>query len=160
MRTIIYNYPLIASFLAILLAQIAKIPLQFFTKGRWDWRQMFTTGGMPSSHSAAVSCLAVSIGLTDGFLSHVFAACCVLGMIVMYDAMGIRRHAGETAVALNQLEADFDKHIEEQYRGKKKLDFIRQHKRLKEMLGHQPIEVIVGAIFGIVLAIVLYPVWK
>lgn len=120
---------------------------------------MFTTGGMPSSHSAAVSCLALSLGLTHGFDSPLFAIATILGLIVMYDAMGIRRHAGETAMALNQLEADFDKHIEESYRGKTHQYFRKKQKKLKEMLGHQPIEVVVGSILGLLLAIMLYSIW-
>lgn len=159
MRTFVLNYPMIASLLAIGFAQAVKVPIHFFSKQKWDWRQMFSTAGMPSSHSAAVSCLAASIGLTNGFSSQLFAIANILGLIVMYDAMGIRRHAGETAMVLNRLEADFDKHIETQYRGKTQLDFKRTHKRLKEMLGHQPIEVIVGALTGILVAAVTFPIW-
>jgi acid phosphatase family membrane protein YuiD len=160
MRTIFLNFPLVASLLAVGLAQAIKVPIYFYARQKWDWKQMFTTGGMPSSHSAAVSCLAVSIGLTNGFSSELFAIASILGLIVMYDAMGIRRHAGETAMALNRLEADFDKHVLQQFIGKTQLNFRRQQKRLKEMLGHQPIEVIVGAVFGIVVAVLTYPIWK
>lgn len=159
MKTFYLNYPLIVSLLAIGVAQTVKVPIHFFSKQKWDWKQIFSTGGMPSSHSAAVSCLTTSIGLTKGFSSDLFAIASILGLIVMYDAMGIRRHAGETAMALNRLEADFDKHIEAQYRGKTQFDFKRRHKRLKEMLGHQPIEVIVGALTGILVAAVTFPIW-
>ncbi|GAX89881.1 divergent PAP2 family protein [Effusibacillus lacus] len=156
MRTILFNHSLIAALLAVGLAQFLKVPIHFFSKGRWDWRQLITTGGMPSSHSAAVSCLATSVGLTQGFDSPLFGIAAMLGLIVMYDAMGIRRHAGETAMALNRLEEDFDKHIEEQFRGKNKRDYRRRHKRLKEMLGHQPVEVFVGSVFGILLAFLFH----
>lgn len=159
MRAFLANYPLVSALLSIFIAQALKIPLNFFDKRKWDWRQMVTTGGMPSSHSAAVSSLTLSLGLTYGFNSPFFAITAVLGLIVMYDAMGIRRHAGETAMALNRLEADFDKHIEESYRGKTQHYFRKKHKRLKEMLGHQPIEVVVGSLLGLFLALVFYPIW-
>lgn len=158
MRTIVFNYPLVAALLATGLAQLLKLPIYYFTHEKWDWRQLITTGGMPSSHSAAVSCLAVSLGMTEGFTSPFFAISAILGLIVMHDAMGIRRHAGETAMALNRLEADFDKHIEE-FRGKTPHDYRRKHKRLKEMLGHQPIEVAAGALLGVLLALVFYGLW-
>ncbi|MFC4766126.1 divergent PAP2 family protein [Effusibacillus consociatus] len=160
MRTILLNFPFIASLLATAVAQLVKVPIFFLTHGKWDLRQLINTGGMPSSHSAAVSCLAVSVGLTQGFGSPLFAIAAILGLIVMYDAMGVRRHAGETAMALNQLEADFDKHIEEEYKGKTLRDYRRKHKRLKEMLGHQPIEVLVGAMLGSVWALLFYQAWK
>ncbi|BCJ86515.1 divergent PAP2 family protein [Effusibacillus dendaii] len=159
MHTFFFNYPLVAALLATFLAQAVKVPIYFLTDKKWNWRLIFNTGGMPSSHSASVSCLAVSLGLTEGFDSPFFAIAVTLGLIVMYDAMGIRRHAGETAMALNKLEADFDRHLEEQYKGRAMLFYRRRTKQLKEMLGHQPIEVIVGSLLGCLLAIFLYYFW-
>ncbi|WP_018131067.1 divergent PAP2 family protein [Effusibacillus pohliae] len=159
MRTILLNHSLITSLIATVLAQFVKVPIHYIAKGDWDWRKLLASGGMPSSHSATVSCLAASLGITHGFESPIFGIAAILGLIVMYDAAGIRRHAGETAMALNRLEAEFDKHIEEEYKGKTRLDFTRRHKRLKEMLGHQPAEVVAGAVFGVVVALVFQRFW-
>jgi acid phosphatase family membrane protein YuiD len=160
MKTLVINYSLLAALAATGAAQALKVLFHYFASGKWDWRLLVASGGMPSSHSAAVSCLATSIGLAQGFDSPFFGIAAMLGLIVMYDAMGIRRHAGETAMALNQLEADFDKHIEEEFRGRTTHDYRRKHRRLKEMLGHQPVEVVAGALLGALLAVLFHVLWK
>src|SRR5690606_40209916 len=77
------------------LAQLMKIPLFYAFHRRWKWELLFSTGGMPSSHSAAVTALATSIGISDGFDSHLFAICVVFGIIVMYDATRSEEHTSE-----------------------------------------------------------------
>ncbi|PWK11324.1 divergent PAP2 family protein [Tumebacillus permanentifrigoris] len=149
-----HNVPLVASFSAILLAQVLKIPLHFLYNRRWDWTRFFGSGGMPSSHSAGVSALAAAVGYREGWGSTSFALSCVLGLIVMYDAMGIRRHAGEQAMAINELEEAFDKHIETDDPEFSRYMLHRQRKRLKELLGHQPIEVAGGAAFGVAVGLI------
>ncbi len=107
---------------------------------------------MPSSHSATVSALAVSVGLREGFDSALFAVAAVFALIVMYDATGIRRAAGLHAQLLNQLVEELQKLVE---RG-----FAREP--LKELLGHTYLEVLVGALLGLLVALslhYLFPAW-
>lgn len=146
------NYPLWSALIAIGAAQLMKIPLFYAFHRRWKWELLFSTGGMPSSHSAAVTALATSIGISDGFDSHLFAICVVFSIIVMYDATGVRRQAGMQAVVLNQLVHDFNE-VVESLKTMKNRTPIENRTRLKELLGHQPIEVFVGAWFGIFVAL-------
>jgi len=146
LRGLLHNPAIIAALSSIVIAQVVKVPIFFFAQGKWDVAKMFSTGGMPSSHSAAVTSLATVVGIRSGTGSMLFGACVVFGVIVMYDAAGIRRHAGEQAIVLNQLEEEIGRYIDRHFSGNE----IYQ-KRLKEMLGHQPIEVFVGGLLGILL---------
>ena len=146
--------------LAIVLAQVVKLPLHLLFHGRCDWRKLWSPGGMPSSHSAAVTALASAVGYQEGLMSTAFAICCVLGLIVMYDAMGIRRHAGYQAMEINRLKEAFDKHLETDDPVFSRERLQHQRKRLKEILGHQPIEVAGGAAFGIALGLLLHLFYK
>ena len=101
-----------------------------------------STGGMPSSHSAAVCSLAASVGLEDGFTSGIFSVAVLLSVITMYDAMGIRRHAGTHATILNRIIRIFP-----QSNG------LQEEGALKEMLGHRPTEVCAGALLGVAIGI-------
>lgn len=150
------NYPLIAALTAIVTAQLIKIPLHFLFHREWDWKRFVGTGGMPSSHSAGVTALASAVGYQEGLDSVYFALAVILGLIVMYDAMGIRRHAGEQAIAINDLETAFDKHIETDDPEFSRRQLRRKKKQLKELLGHHPIEVAGGAAYGIALGIALH----
>jgi acid phosphatase family membrane protein YuiD len=152
----IFNYALVSAVAAILLAQLIKIPLHFLYHREWDFKRFIGTGGMPSSHSAGVTALASAIGYQDGVQSTDFALACVLGMVVMYDAMGIRRHAGEQAMAINQLEQEFKQHIETRDPEYSKRAITHRRKHLKELLGHQPIEVAAGAAFGVVVGLLFH----
>lgn len=154
------NVPLLTSFAAIFLAQVVKIPLNYLYKREWDWKRAVSSGGMPSSHSAAVTALATTTGFREGWNSTLFALACIIGLIVMYDAMGIRRHAGEQAIAINELEAAFDKHIETEDPEYSRRHLHHQRKKLKELLGHQPIEVAGGAAFGVALGVVFAMVFS
>ena len=104
------------------------------------YKWIFDTGGMPSSHSATVSCLTAVTGMYYGFHSLIFLIVLVFSMIIMFDAAGVRRNMGRQAKALNQILEDF-------YQKRP----IREAK-LKELLGHTPIEVFVGAFLGILIA--------
>jgi acid phosphatase family membrane protein YuiD len=153
------NYPLVAALGAIFLAQLIKVPLHFLYFGEWKWSRLVGTGGMPSSHSAGVTALASAVGVQEGWGSALFALAVVLGLVVMYDAMGIRRHAGEQAMALNQLKAAVDKHLETDDPMFSRSQLHQQRRRLKELLGHQPIEVAGGAAFGIAVGLLLH-LWR
>ena len=122
-------------------AQVLKFIIFTLKSKRINFKIFTTTGGMPSSHSAGVMGLATSIGLIAGFDSLVFAVSFGFALITMYDAAGVRRAAGKTAACLNKMMDDFYKHDVQAIGGK-----------LKELLGHTPLEVIMGAIFGILFA--------
>jgi acid phosphatase family membrane protein YuiD len=115
---------------------------QYARTGRWNLRRFVETGGMPSSHSAAVAALSTSVGLEAGFRSVLFGATLYFSLVVMYDAAGLRRAAGRQAVILNRLIDEHFKHPE------------RETQRLMELLGHTPFEVLVGALLGIASALV------
>src|SRR3990172_3802605 len=140
------NQVLAAAFITWALAQIIKLPLEYLLHRNWDWGLLLSTGGMPSSHSggmpsshsALVAALSVAVGLQEGFTSPLFAISWVLAMIVIYDAIGIRRHAGDHARVLNLM-------IDELFTGHPLAE-----KELKEALGHTPREVIGGVLLGIV----------
>lgn len=121
--------------------QFFKFLADAFAHKRFNFRRIVETGGMPSSHSAVVTSLMTAIGITQGFDSPLFAMSFVSGVIVMYDAAGVRRAAGKQATILNEL------------MNSKQIKIERQVK-LKELLGHTPIEVVCGAIYGIVVAAV------
>ena len=135
---VLTNQVLVAAFVTWALAQTIKLPLEYVLHRNWDWGLLLSTGGMPSSHSALVTALSVSIGLQEGFKSSLFAISWVLAMIVIYDAIGIRRHAGDHARVLNLM-------IDELFTGHPLAE-----KELKEVLGHTPREVIAGVALGIV----------
>jgi|SRR5699024_7349635 len=150
------TYTLLLPILAMVLAQMLKIPIFFFISKKWKWSLAFSTGGMPSSHSATVSALTTAVGLVEGIQSTYFVICVVFSMIVMHDAAGVRRHAGYHAAVLNQLIQDFNQIVDTAKKAKyEKRDF----QTLKEILGHKPIEVFFGALFGIGLALVIYPMY-
>ncbi len=130
-----------AGVLAAFFAQIIKFFIFTIKTKKVNFKIFTTTGGMPSSHSAGVMGLATSVGLIDGFDSVLFAMSVGFALITMYDAAGVRRAAGKTAACLNRMMDDFYKHDVQAIGGK-----------LKELLGHTPFEVIMGALFGITFA--------
>lgn len=132
---------LVAGCLAAVVAQILKFLLNIIVNRKIDFRVFTTTGGMPSSHSAGVVALSFSIGIMSGFMSQIFAVAMGYAFVVMYDAAGIRRASGKMAVCLNKIMDDFYKH-----------DINAAGTKLKELLGHTPVEVFCGAILGAVFA--------
>ena len=142
-----FNYVLESAILANVLAQILKVPLRLITKKEWRPSLVLSTGGMPSSHSAFVAAMLTAVGFVDGVHSTTFAISFCLAAVVIYDAMGIRRHAGEHAKMLNQLLDDLKKNgnlsvfHDESYQ-----------KRFKELLGHEPLETFFGTLFGVFIA--------
>lgn len=149
------NFPLLAALTSILFAQIVKVPIALIVSRRFKPDMAFSTGGMPSSHTAGVAALTTSIGILEGVTSNAFAIAFVFSIIIMFDASGVRRHAGEQAVVLNKLRKDVLIFID----GTKNLNQKENAERLqdlKELLGHKPIEVFFGAITGICIAFILY----
>ncbi|USK37651.1 divergent PAP2 family protein [Cytobacillus firmus] len=131
--------------LSIGMAQGLKIPIHYMKKGELRPDLFFQTGGMPSSHSAGVSSLTTFIALKRGVPTVDFALSLVYGLIVMYDAQGIRRQTGELTLKVNSLGELVDKiHKDETVKFEEE-----GPKKLKEMLGHQPAEVLGGALLGV-----------
>ncbi|MBZ5752892.1 divergent PAP2 family protein [Metabacillus sp. DBTR6] len=131
------------------IAQGLKIFTNKKANGVWDWRPIFQTGGMPSSHSAGVSALATYVATKKGWNSTDSALAIIFGIIVMYDAQGIRRQTGEIAKIVNDLDANIET-LSGQMPG---LFHVKQEKELNELLGHQPAEVLGGALLGIVIGL-------
>lgn len=148
------NYPLLAALCAIILAQLIKVPLYYLPNKTWNFSLALSTGGMPSSHSAAVTALATAVFVEHGPDSTLFAIAAVLALIVMFDAAGIRRHAGEQAVVINLLIEEMNQLVKEMKNWSGQTETARR-KKLKELLGHQPIEVFAGALFGMGTALLL-----
>ena len=141
MTDIFQNRILLISIFSCFLAQFIKI----FTgkEKRIDFKRIIISGGMPSSHSSFVTSLAMLVGFDKGFASTEFAITAVFAIIVMYDASGVRRAVGKQAEILNQIVDVF-------FHGK-----FDQHKKLKELVGHTPKEVLFGALLGIIIGIVM-----
>lgn len=133
---------LVTSVIAWFTAQVIKVITSLIQNKKFDFRRLVGSGGMPSSHASFVTSLAASVGIIEGFSSTDFAVCTVFALVVMYDAAGVRRAAGQQARILNKLLEDFEKS-----------DFSQSDKHLKELLGHTPKEVFVGALLGITIAL-------
>jgi uncharacterized protein len=149
------NFPFWASLAAIFFAQFIKVPIHFIATKKLDWSLLTSTGGMPSSHSAAVTALTTGVALESGLHSPIFAISAIFAIITMFDASGVRRQAGEQAIVLNQLVADFNKLVEDVKTWPKKEEQEKRNE-LKELLGHKPIEVFFGGITGVFLTLALY----
>ncbi|EGC8330619.1 divergent PAP2 family protein [Listeria monocytogenes] len=152
--SIFTNTPLIASIIAIVFAQVVKVPIHILVYRKFNLGLMFSTGGMPSSHSAAVTALMTTLAIEYGVDSPYFAISVVFGIIVMFDATGVRRQAGEQAVVLNKLVTDFQDFVEHA-KGLAAPEQEEKTKHLKELLGHKPMEVFFGALTGIAIGFIL-----
>ena len=111
--SLLQNTPLLAALFAIFFAQFIKIPIHFLLTRKLDWKLMTSTGGMPSSHSAAVSALTTAIAYEVGLGSPLFAVSAIFAVIVMFDATGIRYQAGQQALIINQMRVDFQTFVTE-----------------------------------------------
>jgi len=145
---IFQNKVLIAGLAAWGLAQIIKIPLDYVRTRRWNWALLFTTGGMPSSHSSLMTGAVLAIGLYYGFDNPLFGLGVAITMIVVYDAAGVRRQAGIHAQRINVL-------VEELLKG-----HMFNENDLREVLGHTPLEVIGGILLGLIVAFAQWLIWK
>jgi acid phosphatase family membrane protein YuiD len=134
---------LLAPLVAWAIAQAAKVIMTSMRQRRLNLRVLAETGGMPSSHAAIVMGLTTAVGKHAGVSSAAFAIALIFSFVVMYDAAGLRRAAGRQAAILNRLVEDLV-HM----RG-------MQEQRLRELLGHTPVEVLVGAILGIIVGLIL-----
>ncbi|KAJ9182623.1 hypothetical protein P3X46_006598 [Hevea brasiliensis] len=138
------NTPLLSAFLAFALAQFLKLFTTWFKEKRWDSRRMLGSGGMPSSHTATVTALAVAIGLQEGTGAPTFAIALVLACVVMYDATGVRLHAGRQAELLNQIVCELPPDHP-----------VSNVRPLRDSLGHTPLQVAAGAVLGSIVAFLM-----
>lgn len=146
---ILQNRVLIVALAACILAQVFKVVFEFAYHRKVNLRALVETGGMPSSHSALVTALSCGIGQTLGWASPAFAATTVFAIIVMYDASGIRLAAGKQAKLLNQI-------VDELFHEKPEFS----EERLKELLGHTPVQVIMGSILGLAVSCLAAPAYS
>jgi acid phosphatase family membrane protein YuiD len=125
-------------------AQIIKVLLELRKTRKINTALFVSSGGMPSSHTSFVTAMTMSIGFIERFDSSIFALSAVFSLVVMYDAAGVRRAAGHQAAAINMLFKSFED------------QGVKLDKKLKELLGHTPIEVAGGALVGISTALVSF----
>ena len=126
------------------LAQTTKVIIGVFKEKRFNFRWFIGTGGMPSSHAAGVAALATAVGMEHGFDSALFAIAAAFALITMFDAQGVRRSTGQQATVLNKMMDDI------YWKGQ------IEERRLKELVGHTPVQVLAGLAFGIFWTIILY----
>lgn len=139
------NPPLVLAVMAMATVQLFKFVVAWFVYRRPDFRRLVGTGGMPSAHAASVTALSVAVGMEAGWGSTLFGATAYFSLVFMYDATGIRRAAGRQAQILNRM-----------------LDELKDYHRLepvrlKELLGHTPLEVLIGALYGVLIVVLLHP---
>ena len=140
---IFHNAILVSSVTAWFIAQLLKLAINLFLIRKLNFQLLYSSGGFPSSHSSMVSALTLGIGKYYGWDSPIFAVSAIYGMVVLYDAAGVRRAAGKQAEVLNKL-------VEKLSQGS---DLAQD--RLKELIGHTPFEVFGGALVGIIVGLVL-----
>ena len=145
---ILDNQVLVVALTACLIAQILKVIFELVIHGKVNLRVLVTTGGMPSAHSALVTALATSVGQSVGWETPEFAVAAIFAIIVMYDAAGVRLAAGKQARILNQI-------IDELFQEHPKFN----EDRLKELLGHTPVQVIVGSTLGVAISCLAGPAY-
>lgn len=133
------NRMLVAAFTASISAQVIKFAVSSTRARTILSERLFSSGGMPSAHSAMVTALATAVGATEGWHSNLFAIVAVFATIVLYDAIGIRYAVGQQARFLNDLVGRSTDHL-----------------AFKEQLGHTPQEVVAGAVLGVIIASLFY----
>lgn len=140
------NPYLITALFSWFIAQVLKVIINAIVNKKLDLERLFGDGGMPSGHSATVSSLAVMSGLTHGVDSLAFAVCAILAIVVCHDAMGVRQETGKQAVIINEIVQAFEKLTEEDL----------PETKLKEFVGHTPMQVIAGVLLGVANAYFMY----
>ena len=134
------NRVLIAAITAWFVAQTLKVLITLWIDREFKFERFHGSGGMPSSHTSTIMAASTAVGLSHGFHTPIYGLALMISCIVMYDASGVRRSVGKQAKLLNDIIRDLYefKHL--------------QHEVLKELVGHKPTEVAVGALLGIIVA--------
>lgn len=148
---LIHNYVLMAAAISWISAQIVKTVIDLLINKELNFERLVGSGGMPSCHSATVCALAVASALECGLDSGTFAVAAIFAIVVMYDARGVRRETGTQAVIINQIMDYFNSEHPE------KIEFNTEN--LKELIGHTPLQVLIGALFGITMGFAAYPLF-
>lgn len=138
------NYVLRIGFAAWLSAQVLKVLITWLLTRQMDWSRLFGLGGMPSSHAAFVCAISMALGFHEGFHSAIFGLSACVSLVVMTDATGVRRETGNQAKVLNRIIDDMI------YEGKG-ID----ERKLKELIGHTPVQVFAGALLGILVGVLV-----
>ncbi len=140
-----YEYPFLIPLVTLFICHLFKFITASISEGKLVWYKWIAAGGMPSSHTALMSSVVTSIAIIDSISSTLFALSLVLATIVMHDAFGVRFHAGKQAEILNKIINSIFKNDHP----------LRQLKKLREVIGHKPLEVVIGALIGIIVAYIL-----
>ena len=146
--TIFQNEILVIAFITWAIAQTVKPFIGYLITRKFDWHMFLSTGGMPSAHATLVTSVAVGVGLLVGWATPVFAVAATLAVVVIYDAAGVRRQAGMHAQTINVL-------VQEVLQG-----HPISETELREVLGHTPIEVFGGILWGSIATIALWFFWQ
>lgn len=144
LQELIHNEILMSAGLSWGLAQVIKTIIHLILTKKFVAERLIGSGGMPSCHSATVCALTTSVIINEGVHSPFFAIAAILSIIVMYDAMGVRRETGIQARVLNELTEVIEKMGSD----------LSNDEKLKEFVGHTPIQVFVGAVLGIIIALI------
>ena len=147
---IVTNKILVVGVVSWFLAQVFKCISNFILTKKFSIERLFGDGGLPSGHSATVTSVAIAAGLYNGFDSPVFAVAMILAIVVMHDAMNVRYQAGKQAELLNVMAEMFEKVTGTD---------LPNEEKLKELLGHTPLQVAAGFVLGVATAIVMYLVF-
>ncbi|HVJ49903.1 divergent PAP2 family protein [Desulfitobacterium sp.] len=146
----------ITALLAAIFAQVIKIPLTYISQNRWDWRAAFSSGGMPSSHTAMMVALTSACLRNYGWNNPYFCISATVTLVIMYDAAGVRREAGNHAILLNEITSALQNvNIPDL----KNIQITLSNYPLNEKIGHQPIEVLGGVLIGLIVGLKLVPSW-
>lgn len=143
---LVTNYILLVPGFTWLAVQIVKTIVDAIVNKKIQWSRLFGDGGMPSGHSATVMSLACMVGFREGFESAAFAVSMILAIIVMHDALGVRRETGKQAASIISMAAVINDYLKEH-------DANIKTDKLKVLVGHTPLQVVCGALFGIASAI-------
>ncbi len=147
LKQILMNRILISGLIGWAVAQVLKTIIYLVVNHELNFERLFGDGGMPSGHSATVTAVALSTGFEVGFNTPIFALAAIVAIIVMHDATGVRLETGKQAKAINDMMAFMQK-----LGGKE----LTNKEKLKEFVGHTPLQVVMGCILGIVVAIVFH----
>ncbi|MFV0246752.1 MAG: divergent PAP2 family protein [Mycoplasmatales bacterium] len=145
------NEIILITLYGVIIAQWLKVPIYYYKTKEWDWSIALSTGSMPSSHTACVVTLTSMVGLVEGFDSAVFAVATVFTLITLHDAVKVRGESGKQAIIINELVStihEFNTLLDI------KVDLPEKEKKLKELIGHNSVEVFAGTALGIAVVII------
>lgn len=143
-KEFVNNPVVVCTFMGWFIAQTIKVIIGVIREKRFNFKWFVGTGGMPSSHAAGVTAMVTSVGLYNGVATPLFGVALMFTVVVICDAQGVRRSSGQQAIILNKI-------MEDIY-WKKKI----QEDRLKELIGHTPVQIIAGIIVGLLVAFSIY----